>query len=117
MRAKLLLPLVLVAACGSDHTKGGDDDGVDAAVNPTDGDPLGGLPTGTVQWTALCAKHYGDMISAKFCANSTPPTLTSLADLEALLGLTVTPGGTNVRVTLNSESTGLGMRMTNPITP
>src|SRR6185436_14953138 len=128
MRALLGLCAVCcldLTGCGSDHPSpgpGGDD--VDAAVAPVDTDPLSGLPTGVEQWTALCAKHYGDMISAKFCAGSAPPSLTSLADLEALLGLTVRPNPTgdptinaNVRVTLNGESTGLGLRSVNPITP
>jgi hypothetical protein len=77
-----------------------------------------------MQWGAVCAKHYGDMVSAKFCAGSAPPALTSLTDLEALLGLTVKPNpnndptiNTNVRVTLNGESTGLGIRSVNPILP
>ena len=126
MRASPLLVLILLlTACGSDHPgPGGGDDGVDASMTPVDPDPLSELPTGVEQWTALCAKHYGDMISAKFCAGSAPPTLTSLADLEALLGLTVRPNpnndptiNANVRVTLNGESTGLGIRSVNPITP
>ncbi|TMQ21911.1 MAG: hypothetical protein E6J91_02065 [Deltaproteobacteria bacterium] len=87
-----------------------------------DDDPLSGLPTGAAQWSAVCARHYGDMISAKFCAGAAPPSLTSLADLEALLGLTVRPNpnndptiNANVRLTLNGESTGLGVRSVNPI--
>jgi hypothetical protein len=91
---------------------------------PVESDPLADLPTGVAQWTAVCARHYGDMISAKFCAGAAPPTLTSLADLEALLGLTVRPNPTNdpainanVRVTFTGESTGLGMRSVNPILP
>jgi hypothetical protein len=128
MRALLGLCAVCcldLTGCGSDQPSpgpGGDD--VDAAVAPVDTDPLSGLPTGVEQWTALCAKQYGDMISAKFCAGSAPPVLTSLADLEALLGLTVRPNPTNdptinanVRVTFTGESTGLGLRSVSPITP
>ncbi len=87
-------------------------------------DPLGGLPTGVDSWTALCAKHYGDMISAKLCAGTAPPAITGLADLEALLGLTVVPNpnndptlNTNVKVTLNGESTGLGLRSVTALNP
>jgi hypothetical protein len=119
--------LLVVTACGSDHPgpgSGGDDDGIDAAMAPVDPDPLSGLPTGVEQWTALCARKYGDAISAKFCAGAAPPALTSLADLEALLGLTVRPNPTgdptvnaNVRVTFTGESTGLGIRSVSPITP
>jgi hypothetical protein len=92
-----------------------------AAVDP---DPLSGLPTGAAQWAAVCAKAYGDAISAKFCAGAAPPMLTSLADLEALLGLTVQPNPNNdpkinasVRFTLAGESSGLGMRSVNPVLP
>ncbi len=91
---------------------------------PVDSDPLSGLPTGAAQWSAVCAKHYGDAISAKFCAGTAPPALRSLADLEALLGLTVQPNpnndptiNANVRFTLVGESTGLGMRSVNPVLP
>jgi hypothetical protein len=91
---------------------------------PVDSDPLSGLPTGAAQWSAVCAKHYGDAISAKFCAGTAPPNLASLADLEALLGLTVKPNPNNdptvnasVRFTLAGESTGLGMRSVNPVLP
>jgi hypothetical protein len=89
----------------------------DGDITPPPGptDPLHGLPTGVDQWTALCAKHYGDMISAKFCAGATPPTLTSLADLETLLGLV--PGTTGVSLTLTTHSTGLGLRAVNQLAP
>jgi hypothetical protein len=119
---------MLVAAitgCGRDGAGAGDDQGADAGVAPpADSDPLSGLPTGVDQWSAVCAKHLGDAISAKFCAGAAPPKLTSLADLEALLGLTVRPNPTNdptinanVRFTLNGESTGLGLRTVNPVLP
>jgi hypothetical protein len=117
------LLVALLAGCGSDRT-GGVDPGPDAAAAPVDSDPLSGLPTGPAQWAAVCGKHYGDMISAKFCAGAAPPALTSLADLEALLGLTVRPNpnndptiNANVRFTLTGESTGLGLRSVNPILP
>ena len=120
---KLLL-LVAVASCGNDVSHGGPQ-GPDAGVTPpASGDPLGGLPTGAASWSALCGLHYGDMISAKLCAGSQPPSITSLADLEALLGLTVVPNPTNdttlnknVAVTLNGESTGLGMRSVTQLNP
>jgi hypothetical protein len=131
-----LVCILLLAACGNDRSTLGTDGGsggggggdggdhVDAAMPPVDSNPLSGLPTGAAQWNAVCAKHYGDMISAKFCAGTTPPVLSSLADLEALLGLTVKPNpnadpdpDTNVLATLTSESTGLGLRSVNPITP
>lgn len=113
--------LVLLVACGHDFTGAPTPDGSPPAVAT---DPLGGLPTGPTQWTAVCGQHYGDIISAKFCAGPTPPVLTSLADLEALLGLTVVPNpnndpalNTNVRITTLSESEGIGMRHTTAINP
>ncbi|TMQ28428.1 MAG: hypothetical protein E6J90_00545 [Deltaproteobacteria bacterium] len=123
MRLFPCLLLVVFCACGSAPSRGGGDDGPDAGgAPPVDDDPLSGLPTGAAQWSAVCARHYGDMISAKFCAGAAPPSLTSLADLEALLGLTVRPNpnndptiNANVRLTLNGESTGLGVRSVNPI--
>src|SRR5215468_11425657 len=99
MRELVCLLLVSsIAACGADHGQGGsgDDQGPDAGTAvPVDSDPLSGLPTGATQWSAVCAKQYGDAISAKFCAGTAPPTLKSLADLEALLGLTVVPNPNN----------------------
>jgi hypothetical protein len=117
--------LVVLTGCGSDESKGDGVPGPDAAVmSGQPGDPLGGLPTGGAAWTDLCAKHYGDMISAKLCAGTSPPAITSLADLEALLGLTVAPNpnndpaiNPNVRVTLNGESTGLGLRSVTQLNP
>jgi hypothetical protein len=128
MRELVCLLLVSsIAACGADHGQGGsgDDQGPDAGMAaPVDPDPLSGLPTGATQWSAVCARQYGDAISAKFCAGTAPPALTSLADLEALLGLTVVPNPTNdpkvnasVRFTLVGESTGLGLRSVNPVLP
>jgi hypothetical protein len=118
MSRGIALACVLLVACG--HDKSTTDTSPDAPVNVSPTDPLGGLPTGTTQWTALCAQHYGDMISAKFCAGSAPPTLTSLADLEALLGLTVQPNpalNTNVAVSFAGASTGLGLRSVSSLMP
>lgn len=124
MRASLVLAMCLFA-CGNDSPGGGGDDGPDASVTPPGSDdPLEGLPTGTAQWQALCAKGYGDMITAKLCANATPPTLTSLVDLQQLLGLRVLPNpnndptiNANVRITLTGLSTGLGLRTVTPLNP
>ena len=123
MIKRLVFALVL-ASCGTDVSKGGGGTTPDSGVMPTPvSDPLAGLPTGGASVTAVCAQHYGDMISAKLCAGAAP-TLTSLADLEALLGLTVAPNpnndptiNTNVKVTLNGESTGLGLRSVTQLNP
>src|ERR1041384_3870468 len=106
MRELVCLVLVSsIAACGPDHGQGGsgDDQGPDAgAAAPVASDPLSGLPTGATQWSAVCARQYGGAISAKFCAGTGPPALTSLADLEALLGLTVVPNPTH-QPTINAH--------------
>jgi hypothetical protein len=122
MRSIVCLVSLLFAACG--NTPGGDDDdGVtpDApdTLPPGPTDPLHGLPTGMDQWTALCAKGYGDMITAKFCAGNAPPTIRSLVELQTLLGLRVLPnnGNPNVRLTLTGLSTGIGMRTVTPLNP
>jgi len=128
-RAMLRLALVstLLLACGGGGSGPGDDVvGPDASVTPPPGstDPLDGLPTGIDQWNALCAKGYGDLISTTFCAGSAPPPITSLVELEQLLGLRVQPNPNNdpninkgVRWTLTGHSTGLGLRSVTPLTP
>ena len=116
--------LVLLAACGSpaggpDGGGGGDD--VDAQPEAIITDPFDGLPNGTAQWTALCARGYDDQISNAFCdGRTTPPVLTSLTDLYQLLGVHfdyTTPGNSNVRVTFNAHSTALPQRHTSPLNP
>lgn len=126
MRSWLLLVVSLVlgtAACGtdaSDDDGGGGDDGVVMGS----GDPLEGLPTGADQWAHVCAKQQGDLISQKFCAGATPPKITSLKELQALLGLGVVPNPTNdpninknVRVTFTGHTTGIGLRHVTPLNP
>lgn len=124
MRTSLCM-LTVVCACGG-TTQPGDDviPDLDAAMPMGSSDPLDGLPTGVAQWTNLCAKGYGDMISAKFCAGSTPPTINSLAQLQQLLGLVMVPNPTNnqtinpgVRITFTGFSTGLGLRSVTPLNP
>src|SRR5262245_24392356 len=121
-RPSLLLVLALVApACAADPA----DDGPDPdPLPPGASDPFEGLPTGAEQWMNLCAKGYGDMISAKLCAGGIRPTITSLKDLQALLGLRVVPNPTNdpninknVRHTFTGHSTGIGLRQVTPLNP
>ena len=115
---------LFLAACGTD-VRSGDDDGPDAAVVPQgESDPFAGLPTGVDQWTALCARGYRDAITTKFCAGTAPPALTSLVELQSLLGLRVYPNPTfdpsinaNVRVTFAAHSTGIGLRTVTQLTP
>ena len=70
-----------------------------------------GLPAGYDEWAALCSKHYGDRISAKFCAGTAPPFIEELPDLERFLGLSYT------RESLTGLSTGVGLRMVTPLNP
>src|SRR5512132_2689275 len=122
MRA-ILLSLVFVLACGKDGGGGGgggdDQPGPDGSVTVPDGDPLSGLPTGTDAWTALCAKHYGDLISKAFCAGTAPPTLTSLADLRQLLGLTIDPANPQIGTSFSlvGHSTAISSRFVTPLNP
>jgi hypothetical protein len=82
-------------------------------------DPLYGLPQGSAQWEAMCAKGFGDMISRAFCRGSQPPPIGSLADLRALLGLAIDPAGDNrdVRATMLAHSTAITGRHVTELNP
>jgi hypothetical protein len=121
-RLVLAISLAAVVACDSGTT--GDDDGTPDAGDqqPLVTDPFTGLATGLDQWNALCSRGYGDMISTRLCQGQSPPVLTSLGDLRALLGLTIDPNLTtgpqpNVRFTFNGHSTALPQRHVSPINP
>lgn len=113
MRTLSLCLAIALIGCGTDSGAG--DDVPDDVLPTGPEDPLDGLPTGTTQWEALCANGYTDMISTKFCAGATPPTLTSIKDLQNLLGLD--PNSANARVTLTGLSTGLGLRNVTQLNP
>lgn len=84
---------------------------------PASGD-FTGLPTGRTQWALLCARQHRDAISSKFCAGDAPPRVTSIAELETFLGLTIRAGvGGNADLVLTGMSTGLGIRRTTPLNP
>jgi len=87
---------------------------VDASV-PVITDPLYGLSTGTARWQVTCGRGYGDAVSAAFCAGSAPPSITSINDVEVLLGMV--PGAPNIAVTFAGETTGLELRGVTPINP
>jgi hypothetical protein len=124
MMRSLLCLLILTGGCG-DTRSGDDTPSPDARVTTIEDDPLAGLPTGVEQWQKLCARGYGDSITTTFCAGaSSPPALTSLHDLQELLGLRVLPNpnnapqvNPNVRLTLTGHSTGLGLRTVTPLNP
>jgi len=120
-----LLFSIALCACGGSTGSPDDPDagtgGPDADTSQLVTDPLHDLPTGLEQWTALCARNYGDAVSLAVCAGSAPPVLTSLADLRALLGLTIDPNATgsqpNVRFTLLGHSTALPQRHVSALNP
>ena len=110
---------------------GGDPDG--SAAHPDGGadagdsldrmpDPLYALPTGPAQLTAFCARKLGDAVSTAFCSGPAP-TITSLVDLQKLLGLDFKPGnigngtGGNPAFVLTGHSSSLVTRFTSSINP
>jgi hypothetical protein len=100
-----------------------ENDGGDGGIDlDTVVDPLFGLPTGQAQLTALCSRGNGDAVSKAFCTG-TMPTITSLADLQKLLGLAFQPGNTdngkngNPAFVLSGHSTSLVTRFTSAINP
>lgn len=104
---------------GSDGT----DEGGDGGPNlDTVADPFVDLPTGAAQLAILCARNNGDAVSKAFCA-ATPPTITSLADLQQLLGLDFKAGNTsngrngNPAFVLSGNSSSLVAHFTSAINP
>jgi mono/diheme cytochrome c family protein len=124
MRSAFALPVVLALAAPGCTSDAAEDDVLDPDTPPGSSDPFEGLPTGVEQWVRLCAKGYGDMISQKFCAGGAPPAITSIKELQALLGLSVVPNpnldpslNQHVRITLTGHSTGIGLRHVTPLNP
>ena len=115
------LALALNFACGADS---GDSDVDDSDAGVDFGtDPFEGLPRGQEQWEALCGLGYGDPVSTAFCAGTSQPSVMSLADLQALLGLDFLPGvdengqNGNPAWTLLGHSTAITTRSVTPINP
>jgi len=111
---------------------GGIDPGQVDAAGPagdplnTEPDPLSaanGFKSGAAQLAALCARGNGDAVSKAFCASATPPTITSIADLQLLLGLDFKTGQTgnakngNPGFVLTGHSSSLVTRFTSAINP
>lgn len=127
VRASLLLVLLL-PSCGTNA--GGDDSGGDAAgdsaLDPQDPnnepDPLAGFPEGNAQLSIVCERNNGDLVSRAFCGN-TVPSITSIADLQKVLGIGFVPGhrgngdDQNAAFALTGHSTSLVARATSPINP
>jgi hypothetical protein len=115
-----LLAVLVLSACGSsDPADDPDAGGADADPTALVTDPLHDLPTGLDQWNALCGRNYGDLVSEAICAGTSPPTITSLADLSALLHLTIDPANpsANVRFTMLGHSTALPQRHVSALNP
>jgi hypothetical protein len=83
---------------------------VDSGVTQGDAE----LPSGHDEWAAVCAKHYGDAVSEKFCASDRPPPLGSLADLQKLLKL---DNRSTSAFVMTGHSTGIGVRIVTPLNP
>jgi hypothetical protein len=114
LRAWVWLMTVALVAC---HDRAEVMDGADAGVIEIESTgEFEGLPYGRDQWNRLCAKQYGDAISAKFCAGDAPPGVFSLVDLIKLLnsGTSSPPLSTMIMTGL---STGIGVRTVTPFNP
>lgn len=105
MKWWLLVSLLILGACDPPMRPAAGD----AGTVPPDG---ADLPSGNEGWARICAKGYGDVVSAKFCADRVPPTLGSLGDLNRLFELSPWTG----RV-MTGHSTGLGLRSVTPLNP
>ncbi|MBX3160685.1 MAG: hypothetical protein KF773_32260 [Deltaproteobacteria bacterium] len=103
--ACLTAALTTWAACGSTPE-----------VDPPGTGDFEGLPTGTEQWKRVCATGHGDAITAAFCAGDEPPAITSLAELQALVGLDASNRATT-RAMMTGVSTGVGVRTITPLNP
>ncbi|MCA9672602.1 MAG: hypothetical protein KC503_43710 [Myxococcales bacterium] len=115
------------AAVAADTTAAADalagSDGSATTPPAVSSDPLEGLPSGAQQLAALCAKGHADTVAKAFCNAATPPVLSSLADLQKLVGLEIkganpssgqngNPGFATVH-----HSTALGTRKVNELVP
>jgi hypothetical protein len=97
------------------------DDPLNSVVDPLS--PSLGFLTGAAQLAQLCARGNGDAVSKAFCATSTPPTITSITDLQKLVGLDFQPGnianGTdgNPAFALTGHSSSLVTHFTSAVNP
>lgn len=134
---KTLLLAVIAAGCTHDDcdttdtgpTQSTSDDPTTSSGTPTGdtgtespelvSDPLHGLPTGKAQWADLCARGHRDSVADAFCEGSTPPVVTSLADLRTQLGLGGDEilGDAPIRLSAVFHSTAVGGRLVTPLNP
>jgi hypothetical protein len=111
---------------GSNFDPGHVDSGPAGDPLDSETDPLSsanGILQGAQQMAALCARHNGDAVSNAFCASATPPTITSLVELQTLLGLDFKAGNTsngqngNPAFVLTGHSSSLVTKFTSAINP
>ena len=111
----------VVGSGGSAAQGGGGSGGV--AHNPLNTDPFAGLPRGEEQWRAMCDQGWGDPVSVAFCAATTPPSVTSLVELQRLLGIDFKPGvldngsSGNPAFALIGHSQSISARTVSPVNP
>ena len=142
-RKLLLASTLLAAACsGSTITENGGGGGPDGGGGGGGGgsgsgsgsgvdvnavtDPLSpqlGFKTGQAQHDALCARNLGDAVAKAFCATATQPALTSIVDVQKLVGLDFKAGQTgngkngNPAFVLTGHSSSLVTKFTSAINP
>ncbi len=83
--------------------------------SPVDTDPLSHLPRGAAQLEALCARAGDNAITSALCAGETP-SVTSLVELQSLLGLAFDENG-RPDFALTANSSSLVARQVSAINP
>jgi hypothetical protein len=81
---------------------------------PGSNDFFGGLPSGSAQLAVLCARGNTDNISKALCANPTP-SINSITDLQAVIGLAF--GKNNPSFALTGHSSSLVTQFVSAINP
>ncbi|MFT3692106.1 MAG: hypothetical protein QM831_03125 [Kofleriaceae bacterium] len=131
----MVLMMVGLAACTTSlPTNGGGGSNFDPGTvdSGTAGDPLdhepdplsaaNGFLQGQAQLTALCARGNTDAVSKAFCTGAAP-NITSVVELQTLLGLDFKPGNTangkngNPAFVLTGHSSSLVTKFTSAINP
>src|SRR5277367_3110198 len=99
----LVLACVVAAGCGGSDGASGS--------HPTDHGPEGAffanLPSGAAQLATVCARGSHDAVATHFCG-ATPPSISSISELEHAVGLF--DGAAPPAVALTAHSTSLVVR-------
>jgi hypothetical protein len=77
---------------------------------------LSDLPRGATQLAKLCSRGGNDLVTRRFCA-AAPPSITSLADLQGVLGLGFDGTASDPSFTLSAHSSSLVTRYVSSINP